>query len=66
MDPNSEFGKWLHLIVCHSLLPSLELGYCLIEDLIPIQPLSEKKIVDISDYLVDTYISSSLNSPPSL
>jgi len=65
MDPNSENGKWLHLIFGLSLLPSNEVDDCFVEDLMSIQPLSEK-LVEFSDYLVDTYISSSSTFPPSL
>jgi hypothetical protein len=41
-----------------------EVDDCFVEDLMP-KPLSEK-LVEFSDYLVDTYISSSSTFPPSL
>jgi len=65
MDPNSDIGKWFRLIFGFSLLPSSEVDDCFVEDLMSIQPLSEK-LVEFSDYLVDTYISLSLTFPPSL
>jgi len=65
MDPNSEIGKWLHLIFGLSLLPSCEVDDCFVEYLMSIQLLSEK-LVEFSDYSVNTYISSSSSFPPSL
>jgi len=54
MDPNSEIGKWLHLIFGLSLLPSSEVDDCFVEDLMSTQPLSET-LVEFSDYLINTY-----------
>jgi len=42
IDPNSENGKWLHLIFGLSILSSSEVENCFVEDLLSIQPLSEK------------------------
>jgi len=57
---------WFHLIFGLSLLPYSEVDDCFVEDLMSIKPLSEK-LIEFSDYLVDTsYISSSSTFPPSL
>jgi hypothetical protein len=65
IDPNSEIGKWLHLIFGLSLLPSSEVDDCFVEDLMSIKPLSEK-LIEFFDYLIDTNISSSSTLPPAL
>jgi len=64
MNPNSEIGKWLHLIFGLSLLPSSEADDYFVEDLMSI-PLKEK-LVEFAGYLVDIYISLGSTFSPSL
>lgn len=64
-NPNSEVGKWLHLVFGLSLFSHEEVEDVFVEELMTIQPINSN-LTKFTNYLVENYISSNSTFPPKL
>ncbi|KAF0751144.1 Uncharacterized protein FWK35_00019505, partial [Aphis craccivora] len=64
-NPNSEVGKWLHLVFGLSLFSHEEVEDVFVEEIMTIQPINSN-LTKFTNYLIENYISSNSTFPPKL
>lgn len=62
---NNEVGQWLNYVFGLPFLHPNEVSDCFTLDLMGIQP-NDNRVVEFSDYLVDTYINEEAMFPPNI
>lgn len=64
-DPNSEIGKWLHMLFGLPFLDSSEVMDSFVNDFMSAEP-NDERVAKFSDYLDKTYMSDEAQFPPTL